>query len=207
MSTLLQTPQDCDRRITELWIWKYYAGPCNEWQYLWAASLGRTGWIRRWIQNPETIAQHQKSACLMVARQFRSEIEAMGLNIIEIQDTLLMHDIAEPDIRVWDITPGCNISPEQKSKDEEMVIREMFWDNAYLLNLWLNFEYGKTGEWRISREIDKLQAIERASYYEELCKLPWLVEEFFTYAVVKKKQIQTDFLLRYAIWLYEDKAR
>jgi hypothetical protein len=56
-------------------------------------------------------------------------------------------------------------------------------------------------------ELDKLQAIEKAREYEDRYSKEGLVEEFFTYAVVTKKQIQTDFLLRYASDLYENSPR
>jgi 5'-deoxynucleotidase YfbR-like HD superfamily hydrolase len=143
----------------------------------------------------------------MVTQQFKREVERLGINILATQDTLLIHDLAEPDPRVWDITPHCGISPEEKRKIEEKVIREMLSDKPCLLKLWLDYEDGRTPEWRFAMEIDKLQAIEKARYYEDLHDIPWLTEEFFTYSVIRKKQITTDFLRRYAVDLYENKQR
>lgn len=83
----------------------------------------------------------------------------------------------------------------------------MFQNNPYALKLWIDYEDGHTLEWRLAMEFDKLQAIEQAWIYEELHGINDLTGEFFTYSVIKKKQIQTDFLLRYATEIYENKPR
>jgi hypothetical protein len=46
-------------------------------------------------------------------------------------------------------------------------------------------------------EFDKLQAIAQADSYERSLWIRWLVEEFYTNSVTRKKQIQTDFLLAF----------
>lgn len=135
----------------------------------------------------------------MVTQQFKKEVEKLWIDILIVQDILLVHDIAEPDPRVWDITPHCNVTPETKRQIEEKVIREILPDTSYLLKIWLDYEDGKTSEWQFAMEIDKLQAIEKARYYEDRYSIKWLTEEFFTYSVIKKNQIQTDFWLRYAV--------
>lgn len=195
---MLFTPADCHTRIVTLSLWNLYKD---------ASKLERTGWVKRNIVSPETLDQHQIWAALMITQKFKSDVEKLWINILATQDTLLIHDLAEPDPRVWDITPNCGISPEAKRNIEEKVIREMLSDKPYLLELWLDYEDGRTPEWRFAMEIDKLQAIETARYYENLYSIPWLTEEFFVYSVTKKNQIQTDFLLRYAIDLQENKTR
>ncbi len=195
---ILLTLSDVQERITTLNLRELY---------LPISKLGRTGWVLRNIPEPETVAEHQIHAALMVTQRFRREIESLGLNLWEIQDTFLIHDIAEGDLRVWDITPFCGISTEDKYAIEEIVICEMLGNKPYLLHLWINYKEWATREWRMAKEIDKLQAIEQARHYENMYKIPGLVEEFYTRAVVEKGQITTDFLLRYAGELYENKPR
>ena len=36
----------------------------------------------------------------MITQQFKREVGALGINILATQDTLLIHDLAEPDPRV-----------------------------------------------------------------------------------------------------------
>lgn len=193
---MLFTLANCHERIHTLSLEKPYQA---------ISKLGRTGWVRRNIPNPETVAEHQISAALMVTRHFREKMQAMGLDILRIQDTLLIHDLGE--WIVWDFTPHDAISPEEKRRNEEKAVREILWDNHYLMDLWLDYEDGRTHEWKLAMEIDKLQAIDKAREYEDKHGVPWLVEEFFTYSVVKKRQIYTDLLLRYASDLYENKPR
>ncbi|MBC7498150.1 HD domain-containing protein [Candidatus Gracilibacteria bacterium] len=195
---MLLTTDDCYSRIVTLSLGDLYHG---------ASKLERTGWIKRNIPNPETLDQHQIGAALMITQQFKREVEKLQINILATQDTLLIHDLAEPDHRVGDITPHCGISHEAKREIEEKVIREILSDKPYLLKLWLDYEDGRTPEGRFAMEIDKLQAIEKARYYEDLHGIPGLTEEFFTYSVIKKNQIYTDFLVRYAIDLQENKPR
>jgi len=143
----------------------------------------------------------------MASQIFRREIEAIGVDIIVLQDTLLIHDIHEPRIEGKDITPHDNIDPEEKNRRETMAIKEILGDKQHLLNLWLDFEEWRTLEWKLAKEIDKFQAIFRARGYEDTDNIVWLTEEFFSYAVIKKQQITTNFLVQAAIELYENKPR
>lgn len=188
---------DCHHRIDELSLWKLY---------LPASRLARTWWIRKDIQNPETVAQHQMDAAILVGN-FRRKLEKMEANIIIIQDTLLLHDIAEPDPRVGDITPHCNVSPTEKRRREEETINEMLWNNPYALKLWYDYEDGRTIEWRLSMEFDKLHAVLKARYYEDSQDKVGLTEEFYKYAVLTKQQIRTPFLVNAALAAYESKPR
>jgi hypothetical protein len=77
-------------------------------------------------------------------------------------------------------------------------MREIFFDKPYLLKLCIDYEDGKTPEWRLAKEIDKVQVIEQARYYEDTEWRTGLTNEFYTYAVITKQQITTNFLLDYA---------
>lgn len=140
-----------------------------------------------------------------MVQQFRREIETLGLDILQIQDTLLIHDLAEPDPRVKDKTPHDIYDAVEHRKNEERVMQEILWSNSYLLNLWLGYFNESTREWKMSLEFDKLQAVHKAREYEDRNNKEWLVDEFFhTYYSTSQK---TDFLLRYASQLYENKPR
>ncbi len=147
------------------------------------------------------------SAALMVTQIFRYDISKLDIDILTVQDTLLIHDLAEPDIRVTDRTPHDTYDADAHRKAEESVIRDILAHDPRLIELWLDYEDGRTLEWKLAMELDKLQAIAQARYYEDSLWIPGLTEEFYSYSVVKKKQIQTDFLLRYALELYESNPR
>ena len=113
---MLFTTSNCHERINALSLEKPYTA---------IAQLKRSGWVRRGIPDGETVAQHQISAALMVTQQFREEVQGLGLNILKIQDTLLIHDLAEPDPRVKDKTPHDTYDPIEHRNNEEAVIREI----------------------------------------------------------------------------------
>ncbi len=189
---------DCIKRIDQLSLWEYYIPLSN---------LDRAGWVIRWIENPETVAQHSISSVLMVPQMFRREIEAIGGDICTMQDIFLIHDIHEPRTEGKDITPHDNIEPNEKYRREIKAIKEILGDKPHLLKLWLDYTEWRTLEWRLAREIDKFQAIYMARGYEDRYNIAWLMEEFFSYAVIKKQQITTNFLVRAAVELYENKPR
>ncbi len=170
---------DCHRRIEELSLWDCYIP---------ASHLPRKWWVIRGIENPETVAQHEMDAAILTAR-FNSEISRIGGDVLIIQDTLLCHDNGEPKMILKDITPHCWVSAKIKREQEEAAIRDIYKNNPYMLRLWLESEDGVTLNWRIAKEIDKLQAIEKACYYEDTLGIPGLREEFFTYAVVTKNKL------------------
>jgi 5'-deoxynucleotidase YfbR-like HD superfamily hydrolase len=86
-------------------------------------------------------------------------------------------------------------------------IQEILGDKPHLLNLWLDFEEWRTLEWRLAKEIDKFQAIFMARGYEDKYRILWLIEEFYSNAVIKKQQITTNFLVQAAVEIYNNKTR
>jgi 5'-deoxynucleotidase YfbR-like HD superfamily hydrolase len=86
------------------------------------------------------------SAALMVTELFRDKIRRLGVDILTVQDALLIHDLAESDPRVTDRTPHDVYDPESHKKMEERVIREILAYDPRLIELWLNYEYGRTPE-------------------------------------------------------------
>ena len=142
---------------------------------------------------------------MLLVYWFRQQIEIVGGNVGIIQDTLLIHDLAESYAWVGDKTPhDAEYWSADHSKKEEAVIKKILSHNNTLIELWLDYEEERTPEGKLAMEFDKLQAIAQARHYENTHNIPWLTDEFFTYSVTKKKQIQTDFLLQYAISLHNN---
>ncbi len=186
---MLLNSQDCIGRYSALFL---------ENEYIALQWLNRRWWEIRKVPNPENVAEHSISAALMVTNRFRTQFEKLSLDLLSMQDTLLIHDIQEPVPWVGDITPHDNICPKDKKIREWEAIHAILWNKPTLLWLWSDYENGNTLEWRMAMELDKLQAIEQARSYENQYNIPWLTEEFYTYAVITKGQIKTQFLLDYA---------
>lgn len=193
-NSLLFTEPECEWLYRDMNIWD---------EYRWIQGLPRKWWVDRGIPHPESVAEHSISAALMVTHRFHKEIEHLGLDVPTLQKMLLIHDIHEPRTLGLDITPQDGIDPEEKTRRECTAVNSILRDKPLLLSLWQECDEWKTAEWRIAKEIDKLQAIEKARFYEKLHGKEWLTKEFHTYAVLTKKQIQTGFLLTYAQSLLE----
>jgi 5'-deoxynucleotidase YfbR-like HD superfamily hydrolase len=134
---MLLTISDCLDRVESLSLSDLYTS---------ASQLPRSGWVRQNIPDPETVSEHQMSAALMVTELFRDKIRRLGVDILTVQDALLIHDLAESDPRVTDRTPHDVYDPESHKKMEERVIREILAYDPRLIELWLNYEYGRTPE-------------------------------------------------------------
>lgn len=200
---MLFTPYDCYERIDAYGLTQ---------DYIELDHLPREGWKIRGIPSPESVATHSFWNIFLIKR-FQKELRWIWADIDIMCDTMLVHDIQEKEKWVWDITPFSGVSPEEKKKREIEAVERILWKQPRLLALWYDYTDVRTLEWRLCKEIDKLDSIEVARLYEIKYGIShpnetrWLFDAFYTMAVIQKKQIQTDFLLRHATHLYENKPR
>ena len=174
---LLTSTHECTERVTTLWLVEPFSL---------AQVFPRNWWVRRKIDPAETVWEHSISAMLLVY-WFRQQIEIVGGNVGIIQDTLLIHDLAESYAWVGDETPhDTDYWSVDHRNNEEATIRRILSQNSNLIELWLDYEEGRTLDGRLAMEFDKLQAISQARHYEDTLGIPWLTEEFFTNSVTKK---------------------
>jgi putative hydrolase of HD superfamily len=130
-------------------------------------NLPRTGWVRRGIPLPETVAEH------MYRSQFIAYdlAKKLGEDPIACSHMMMIHDLAEA--LVGDYTPACNISREEKKQLEIKAAGELaeLSGNPEFLDVFLEFENGETMRSQICYDADKLeclvQALEYARQYPE----------------------------------------
>ncbi len=142
-------------------------------------ALPRTGWVKRGIPNPETVAEH------MYRSQFIAYdlAKILGADPIACAHMMMIHDL--PEARAGDITPGCGISREEKAARELKAAQELaeLSGNPEFLDVFIEYEEKKTLRSHICNDADKLeclvQALEYARLYPE--KRP-LFESFWPYA-------------------------
>jgi len=165
----------------------------------------RSGWVLREVKNPETIAEHSFRVAIMgwlLANKKR------GLNIEKIIKMALIHDIGE--IYAGDITPYDSILPKNKKdlrklmrvlprfsniKKRELALEKYKkeWQaiikitsklerklREEILDLWLDYEEGRTKEGRFLKQVDKaenlLQALEYWKKDKNFPIVPWWIE-------------------------------
>uniref|UniRef100_A0A061RX06 5'-deoxynucleotidase n=1 Tax=Tetraselmis sp. GSL018 TaxID=582737 RepID=A0A061RX06_9CHLO len=137
----------------------------------------RTGWIRREVQQPESIADHMYRMGIMSLVACPEEVDRE--RCIKIS---LVHDLAEA--IVGDIPPGAGISKEEKARLEADAIKQikvMLGDDTEFASeieeLFHEYEAGETAEAVLVKDFDKLEMILQASEYEEAQQMD--LEPFF----------------------------
>lgn len=127
--------------------------------------LDRAGWARRGIPSPESVADHS----------FRSSVlalvlgEELGVDRDRLLRIILVHDLAESDPTVGDVTPFDGVAPQDKHHRESAAMERLcatFPGGAELLLLWLEYDEGITPEARIAHQIDAVEMALQARDYE-----------------------------------------
>ncbi|XP_059637583.1 uncharacterized protein LOC132279580 [Cornus florida] len=126
----------------------------------------RAGWVKRDVQNPESIADHMYRMGLMAL--ISSDIP--GINRDKCIKMAIVHDIAEA--IVGDITPSDGIPKLEKSRREREALDHM----CKLLGggprakeideLWMEYEENASMEAKIVKDFDKVEMILQALEYE-----------------------------------------
>uniref|UniRef100_A0A2N9EMH3 5'-deoxynucleotidase n=1 Tax=Fagus sylvatica TaxID=28930 RepID=A0A2N9EMH3_FAGSY len=127
----------------------------------------RTGWIRRDIKDPESIADHMYRMGLMAL--ITSDIP--GVDRDKCIKIAIVHDIAEA--IVGDITPSDGIPKAEKSRREQEALDHMCkllggGSRAQEISeLWLEYEENSSPEAKIVKDLDKVEMILQALEYEK----------------------------------------
>ena len=123
--------------------------------------LPRTGWCKRRVENPESVADHSYGVALLSYLLCPEH-----LNKQKCLEYAIIHDLAE--IVVGDITPGDNVPPEIKHKMETEAIVQIAQDlnSPELAELFMEYEEQKTPESNFIKRLDRFDAVALAKYYD-----------------------------------------
>lgn len=132
--------------------------------------LQRTGWLKRGISNPETVAEH-----IVSLKQLAHELAVFSgkeqddlLLMLEVHDwpealhgdeVIVTHDKVDRDARE-------KIKFANERRAMETICAPLGEKGAEILALWLRFENGDDAVATFARELDKYQAVEKALQYE-----------------------------------------
>ncbi|KAI3444079.1 hypothetical protein Pfo_000744 [Paulownia fortunei] len=131
----------------------------------------RAGWVRREVQEPESIADHMYRMGLMAL--IASDIP--GINREKCIKMAIVHDIAEA--IVGDITPSDGIPKQEKSRREREALQNMCellggGERAKeISDLWMEYEENSSMEAKVVKDFDKVEMILQALEYENGCNL------------------------------------
>lgn len=128
--------------------------------------LYRQGWLRRGVSKErcESVAEHSFGVALLAL--WLVETQYPQLDAEKVLRMALIHDFGE--VYAGDIIPGDAVEPEQKYRQEEASIRQVFeklpGGEVYIC-LWQEFEQGQTPEARLVRQLDRLEMGLQAAVY------------------------------------------
>lgn len=143
--------------------------------------LQRSGWINHQIIYPESDAAHSWSLSMLVQLYAPQE-----LDLLKCLKMANIHDLVE--INTGDYTPLDAITPEEKHRLETEAIKQLAKElnNSELVELFNEYEAQNTPEAVFVWNMDKLDTVIQAKYYDETQNYGGkLFEEFYDYASTK----------------------
>lgn len=150
----------------------------------------RTGWINRGVKGRiESDAEHSflmSNLAMLLNAKF-----GLDLDMIKVYEMINIHDYGESII--GDIPLKTNITKEEKYSLELEAIKQIFGNEMFgqkFLNLWLEFEEGKTKEAIFVSLLDKYQAVIQAKEYSEIENREDIYMDFYTHyqSVFQKRE-------------------
>lgn len=127
-------------------------------QYYKLKSLPRSGWLRKNINQPETVAAHSWGLALL-CMEYGPQIA--GLNMKRVLELTLIHDL--PEVTVGDITPHDGVSIEEKHRLERKAAQTLFSES--MLAIWLEYDEYQTLESQFVHTMDKIDMAIQATIY------------------------------------------
>lgn len=124
----------------------------------------RAGWVRKGINNPESVAEH----CFRAGIMAYALAPKYNLDPNKCLKMALFHDV--PEYEVADYTPYDNISKEEKRNQEEAAMRKLcttLENGDEMLSLWLEYENKQTPEAKFVKATEALEMYYQASEYNE----------------------------------------
>ena len=120
--------------------------------------VDRAGWKRAGIAAPESVAAHSWGIAWLVMN-----LSPEGIDTERALKIALVHDL--PEVIAGDITPHDGITKDAKHALEEVAAADLFQGRPDLIELWKEYQAGKTAEARFVKECDALDMALQAVRY------------------------------------------
>lgn len=143
--------------------------------------LKRSGWKMREVKSPESVAEHSYAIVLQGLL-----FSPPHLNHNQIVNIALVHDIQEA--LAGDYTPFDKITPEEKNRIELKYAIQISknLNCPKMLESFLEYENCQTPEAKMIKDIDRVDAVLLAQYYDNHKRgKELMIPEFLTYAEKK----------------------
>lgn len=122
-------------------------------------------WRVAWVENPDSVAEHS-----LIAAQIAFYLAKMELaDPYKTSAMLIFHDL--PESRIWDLHKIACRYIDWKKEIEEKIFQDQFdWISfsEEIIELFLDYEEGRTLEWKIAKDADYLEQSFQAKIYLEI---------------------------------------
>ena len=126
----------------------------------------RAGWVREQVPHPESVADHSFRA-MVLALVLGPQL---GVDVGRVLRLLLVHDLAESDPTVGDITPFDGVAEEEKHRRESAAMARLcaaLPNGEDVLSLWREYAAGTSPEASVAKQLDALEMALQATEYEQ----------------------------------------
>jgi putative hydrolases of HD superfamily len=154
-------------------------------------ALPRSGWVKRGIENPETVAEHICALLELASVLWLRKPDYLWSDAEDLFGMLEVHDWEESDPEVGDEITLYGVDSAEKTRLKfergkavmERICRSLGEIGERIFAFWLRFETSDDKVAVFARALDKYQAIEQAMRYVRADKrLQGLSAEFITYS-------------------------
>ena len=115
----------------------------------------REGWVRAGVNSPESVAAHSWGMSILAMHLCPDDLDKM-----RVLEMCLVHDL--PEVEVGDLTPHDDTSTKSDDEHKAMLKLAPQW-----IDLFEEYEAGKTEEAKFVKYLDKLDMALMARIYEE----------------------------------------
>src|SRR5690606_14882322 len=122
-------------------------------------ALPRTGWVRRGIAGPESVAAHSWGVAWLVLALLPPALDRGRALAYAV-----LHDL--PEVRVGDLTPSDGVAPAEKARREHAAMDGLCASLPHLAATWRAYEAQADPEARFVRQLDRLDMAIQAVAYE-----------------------------------------
>ena len=127
--------------------------------------LPRSGWLRVKIDNPETVGSHSWQMSLIALYLSTTSIKE-DYDFNHVIKLCICHDLAES--KIGDITP-IDVAYSTKGEKEQAAMQEIAREADFplLAELFAEYEENQTPEAKLANDLDKIDMLIQAHYYEK----------------------------------------
>lgn len=127
--------------------------------------LPRRGWLRTNIDNPETVGAHSWQMSLIALYLSTTSIKK-EYDFNHVIKLCICHDLAES--KIGDITPK-DAAYSTKGEREQKAMKEIAQEANFplLIELFAEYEANQTPEAKLANDLDKIDMLIQARYYEK----------------------------------------